>query len=103
MNPSAPVTRTGTPASEPSAIAARPIQLVALADIDPVVLDLERADAATVRQRGTDQVGHGHRLARLDAGDDGGVQDVHPGVHLTLEGRLLDEADDPVAVALDAA
>src|SRR5204862_7134996 len=103
MKPSAPVTRTGTPASDRSAIATGPVELVALADVDPVVLDLERADPPASDQRVRDDLRHRLRLAGSDQPDDRGIEDVHPGVHLSLDRRLLGQPDDPVAFPLDAA
>ncbi len=44
--------------------AARLVELVALADVDPVVLDLERSDRAAAVEDRLDELGHRDRLAR---------------------------------------
>ena len=53
MKPSAPVTRHETPCRDPVTSVSRPgaRQLLALADIDPVVLDLERRDRQAVGEQ----------------------------------------------------
>ena len=108
MNPSAPVTRTGTSRSDarqrqPPLRARAPscsrwptsIQSSSISNAptgSPSVEEPVRSGRASTSARPA-------RRRR----DDGRVEGVDPGVDLALDGRLLLERDDPVAVALDAA
>src|SRR4051812_42864535 len=102
MNPSAPVTRTRRPASDRSATAARPFELVPLSDVDPVVLDLEGADRLAAVEGPAEQLRHAQRPARRDTGRERRADRVDPGADVAFEGRLLLERHDPVAIALNA-
>src|SRR3954470_22301631 len=96
MNPSAPVTRTGTPARLRSATAACPDELLALPHVDPVVLDLERPDRPTGVERRCDHVGHRGWRGAPAPRDDRWIERVDPGVDLAFDVRLLVEPDEPI-------
>src|SRR3712207_6531954 len=103
MNPSAPVTRTGTPRSDSGTVAAlaRPRELLAMPYVDPVVFDLEGAHAIAAREEIADQVRRVESSA-VDEVQHHGVERVDPAVDLARESRLLVQPDDAIALPFDA-
>src|SRR5687768_5382560 len=100
MNPSAPVTRTGTPSRAPGATSAALSgtgELLALPHVDPVVLDLERPHSLAAAQRALDECRHRAGHASGHPGQQLRLQRIDAAVDLAGDGRLLvDPGHQPV-------
>src|SRR5438477_7638968 len=88
-------------ARPPSGSFPRSVELFALADVDPVVLDLEGPDGIAALEDALDEIGHRRGSGAVDEGHDRWIDCVDPAAHVASDGRLLIQANHPVALALD--
>src|SRR4029078_1764537 len=81
---------------------ARRRELLALPDVDPVVLALERLHKLAAFEQRADEIRSRYRPARRDELQDRRIQRVDAAVHLARQRRLLVEADHAIAITFDA-